>query len=278
MKNLFSFLFLLIATFQYTLAQSNDEKHPFLTNKYRIYAGVFLPAKTINIGADGSSPNDEINFEDSFQLNDNEPTLFLKFDWKFAKMWIVSGEYFSVKNAHTLSLEKDIEWEDIVFEKGSSVRGGFGINMFRTFVGRIISTGDKHEFGGGLGAHLMNTNAFIEGHLNISDSDDNEIIKFEKRRVSATIPLPNIGLWYYFAPSKKWLLTARVDWFGISVGEYSGILWNVAPSVNYQIFKNIGIGLDYRFFKLKAKVNKTDWNGNFNMTFQGPLFTINASF
>lgn len=64
----------------------------------------------------------------------------------------------------------------------------------------------------------------------------------------------NIGFWYFYAPNSKWGLFYKLDWFGITVG------------------------VGYRYFKFTAKVNKTNWNGRFDMTFQGPLFSISDNF
>jgi len=275
MRNVFILFFLLIASsFQLVFSQE-EEKHSILTDRFQFDIGIFIPSKTVKIGADGSSPGDKIDFGESFQFNDNEATLFLNFDWRFSKKWNLSAEYFSVINAHKLELEEDIIWEDITFEKGTFVRGGFGFNVYRIFIGRIFSQGLKHEFGGGLGVHALNTSAFIEGEVKIEGTDN---FKFERKRVSALIPLPNIGLWYYFAPTPKWAFIVRGDWFGITINEYSGGLLNIAPGIKYQVFKNIGLGIDYRYFNVYANINKDSWKGKFDMSYQGPLFTINANF
>ena len=101
---------------------------------------------------------------------------------------------------------------------------------------------------------------------------------FERRSVSAVAPLPNIGVWYFYAPNTKWMYTARVDWFGITVGDYSGNMWNLAPGVNYQFHKNIGVGLQYRYFNAMLKIDKPDWDGRVSLIYHGPLLSVNANF
>ena len=254
------------------------EKHPILEDKFYIEAGIFIPQKNIQLGANGSSDNDEVDFGETFDLNDNEITPFFNAEWRWNKKWRLAVEYFGVNNGSSATLQDDIKWEDITFKKGSFVRGGIEFNLVRVFVGRVISSGPKHSLGGGLGIHAINIGAFIEGEGEL-ETDDGEIVrKFEKKRVSALIPLPNIGGWYHWAPNEKWAFVARVDWFGITIDKYSGGLWNVAPGVKYQIIKNLGVGLDYRFFFLNARVNETNWDGKFEMDFQGPLLTIHANF
>ncbi len=255
-------------------SQEDSEKHPILTDKFQADAGLFFPSKNVKIGVDGSVKNADIDFGKDLDLNERETTLFLNFDWRFSKKWKLGVEYFSIRTANKAELKEDIVFGDITFDKGTNIRGGFGIDMYRVFVGRSFSRGLKHEFGAGLGIHGLQTSAFVEGDVLTSKGD----LEFERRSVSALIPLPNLGAWYYYTPNTKWALTARLDWFGITVGEYSGSLWNIAPGVKYQIFKNFGVGVDYRYFIVKADVNKSNWNGNFNMTFQGPLFVVHASF
>ncbi len=274
MKVLLSILLITFLSFNSLFSQNNDDKHPILKDKFTGNIGVYVPSKKVSFGLDGSSPNDIINFSDSFNLNDNEVTPFFNFAWRFSEKWKLGVEYFGIKNANKLELEEDIVFDNITFKKGSNIRGGFGVNMYRIFVGRSFSRGLKHEFGAGLGIHALNTSAFIEGDVQSTEGD----VSFERRAVSALIPLPNIGIWYYYAPTNKLALVARLDWFGITVGDYSGGLWNVAPGIKYQLFKNVGIGVDYRYFLFRASVNKTDWKGEFNMTFQGPLFAINVNF
>jgi len=276
MKNQAILSFIAILYSGFLFSQEVSEKHPILTDRFQAEAGLFFPSKSIRIGADGSSENNEIDFDDSFKLNDSETTLFLNFEWRFSKnrKWKVGVEYFAIKNANKAELKEDIEFDNITFKEGTNIRGGFGINMYRIYFGRSFSRGLKHEFGAGLGVHALNTTAFIEGDVLTSEGD----LNFERRAVSALVPLPNIGLWYYYTPTTKLALVARVDWFGITIGDYSGGLWNVAPGIKYQIFKNVGLGIDYRYFIVNANVNKSDWNGSFDMTFNGPLFVVHANF
>ncbi len=274
MKKHYLLTLILILSGSNLFSQEETKKHSILTDKFQFEVGLFIPSKSIKIGADGSSPNNIIDFDETFKLNDNETTIFFKFDWYFSKKWKLSVETFNIKNANKAVLDQDIVFDEITFEQGSNIRGGFGVNMYRIFFGRAFSRGLKHEFGAGLGVHAMNTSAFIEGDVFTSEGD----LEFERKSVSALVPLPNLGIWYYFAPTEKWAFIARLDWFGISIGDYSGSLWDVAPGVKYQIFRNVGIGVDYRYFFLKASVNKSDWSGEFNIAFEGPLFSINASF
>ena len=69
--------------FEFVFSQEED-KNLILTNKFHIDAGAFFPSKTVKIGANASSPDDNIDLSESFDFNDNEITPYFKFDWRFA--------------------------------------------------------------------------------------------------------------------------------------------------------------------------------------------------
>ncbi len=270
---------LLISGFCYS--QNTDAKNSILTDKFLVSAGIFNPLKEVKVSAEGSLPsteftNNDLDFDEGFNLNDFETTLTFNFMWRFSKSdkWSLRAEYFNISNTENAILTEDVEWNNLIFKEGSSVKGGFGIALYKIFFGRTISRGDKHELGVGLGVHLLDVNAFVEGNAQINEDE----FDFTKSEVSIVAPLPNIGFWYFYAPTEKWSLTARLDWFGLQIGDVGGSLWNLSPGVNYNVFKNIGLGLSYKFFSVDVDVDKDEWNGNFNMTFSGPAFTINGYF
>ncbi|MGI9531825.1 hypothetical protein [Lutimonas sp.] len=255
------------------LEAQEEESNPLLTDKFYVEAGVFIPQKDVKFGADGDLGED-IDFGRTFDFNDNQATFFFNGEWRWNKKWRLTGEYFAVNNASRVTLDRDIVLDNITFEEGTFVRGGVEFALFRVFVGRTISTGPKHSLGAGLGVHMVNIGAFLEGEVR-TDQGDKE---FRAPRTSFLIPLPNLGAWYHWAPTPKWAVSTRLDYFGISIDKYSGGLWNIAPGLKYQIIQNFGVGLDYRFFFLNAKVSDDLWQGEFDMNFSGPLVTLHGNF
>tara|TARA_R110000787_G_scaffold60220_9_gene136588 strand:- start:1045 stop:1935 length:891 start_codon:yes stop_codon:yes gene_type:complete len=255
-------------------------QHPLLSNRFTFYVGLYNSTKEVKVGVNGASDNELINFSEKADFNDNETTLFLNFNWRFARMWSLTAEYFSVKNGLSRTIDEEFKWNDQIYKGGAGVSLGLNVNLFRVLIGRTITKGLKHELGAGLGAHVLDVKTFIEGYAYINNDDTGEgaATSFERSSVNVVAPLPNIGAWYFYAPHPKWMLTARVDWFALSVGEYSGGLWDLGAGVNYQFHKNIGVGLNYRYFDFTAKVDKTNWDGEFSLIFQGPLLTVNANF
>ncbi len=262
------------------LNKSVEVKHPLLSDNFTFYVGAYSSFKEIKVGANGTADNNLIDFSDRFDFNNNEITLFLNFNWRFSRMWSLSSEYFSIKNGISKQLSDQIIWDDYVFDTGVDVKVGFNMQMYRVMIGRTISKGNKHELGIGLGVHALDIETYIEGNAYLSENTtgNNIDVAFERRAVNALAPLPNVGAWYFYAPNTKWMFTTRVDWFGITVGNYSGSMWNLAAGANYQFHKHFGLGLKYRYFDFVSTIDQERWQGKFALNFHGPLLTVNANF
>jgi len=254
----------------------NITKHSILTDKFYIEAGAFFPFKDFKIRANGEVPEEEIDFDQTFGLSDTQITYFLNFEWRWNNKWRLTAETFGISSSEEAFLDEDLVFDDITFREGSNAKAGIDFSLYRVFVGRTISSGQKHSLGAGLGVHLMDIGAYVQGEI----KSDNEDIdgEFGRSNVGVTLPLPNIGAWYHWAPNEKWAFIARVDWFGISIDQFSGGLWDIAPGVRYQFTKSFGLGLDYRAFILDAEVDGFGWKGALNMGFSGPAITLHGNF
>lgn len=278
MKSKLSILVFLV-TFSSLFAQSDGDKNPILTDRMFIKPGWYFPSQDIKLGVDGSVDGDryeDLDLDETFKLNRGEDSFNLDFIWRFSKnkFWSVSGEYFKVGDKKTVTLDEEVEWDDVVYPIGGEVTASYRVALYRIFFGRVISTGQKHELGGGLGIHGLNIKGTIEGNGFVGD----ESVGFERREVKGFLPLPNIGLYYIWTPSSKWALSAKLDWFGIELDNISGGLWNVSPGVTFQIIENLGINANYQFLNFNANVDSNSWNGGFDLSFSGPALRIIGNF
>ena len=268
-------------TFTSLFAQNDDDKNPILTENFIIEAGWFFPSENIDLGVSGSTDLDledfeNIDFDETLGLSGGQNTFNLHFKWRFSKtnLWSLSGEYFRIATEETVTLDEEIEWEDVTYPVGGEATLGYSLALYRIFFGRVISRGQKHELGAGLGIHGVNTKAFAEGNAFINDQSAG----FQRQEESIFIPLPNVGASYIWAPSKRWSFLVRVDWFGIKIDNISGGLWNTSPVVTYLISNTLGISASYQYINFNADIDQDNWQGGFDLTFRGPTLRIVAHF
>lgn len=276
MRNLIQIIILMLFSTLLTspvTAQTTEEYHPFLTDKFNLQLGIFWPNKDYTFRVDGTVPGEEIDFDEELGINDYEATASLNFRWRFGEKWSLWGQYWSTSESLKGELEEDIEWGDVIFKEGTFAKANVGTKIARAFFGRTFSAGPRHEFGAGAGLHWMELDSFIEGEIILED----ETTGFHKASVKAEIPLPNIGVWYMYSWSPKWVFQTRIDWLSASIGDYSGSLWNAQAGVHWQALNNLGVGLYYNNFRVDVDIDTSHWHGAVEATQQGPYLALTAS-
>ena len=95
--------------------------------------------------------------------------------------------------------------------------------------------------------------------------------------MDAAFPLPNLGAWYMYSWSPRWLFSARIDWLSVTFGDYSGGLTDTQVGVNYQISDTFGVGLSYNRFGFDVDAKGSDINGRIETGQAGPRLTLTGS-
>jgi hypothetical protein len=260
--------------------QGVEPIHPYLGNKFYAAVGLFLPDQNMRLGLESSvditipdpepAPNETIDFDETFGFSDSDETFSAEIGWRFGKKWQLRGQYFRVGSDTRVSLEEDVEWGGVVFNEGTFVGAGNDYQVTRLFFGRTFRSSERSELGLGIGAHILDISAYINGNATIDGVD----VGYKQERASVSQPLPNFGAWYMHAFSDKWAATFRLDWLSASVGDYDGRIINSALSVGYAVTDNFGIGLAYNFFELDVKVDDSDWTGSIMSRFDGPYISL----
>jgi len=254
------------------LAQDSDW-HPALSDTFTASLGSMWSDDSFRIEANVTgTPGDDIDFGDSLGVSKNSTFFNGQLRWKFghSKRWSLGGQYFSNNATGNAILSEDLEWDGDTYLAGTYAGAGVKMTVTRLFLGYSFIKNDRNDFGAGIGIHNLNISSYIEGEVLVQD--DSSIVK--RQEVSASQILPNIGAWYNFALSKRWLLHGRVDWISANIGDYDGTLWNATAGVNFQAWRHVGFDLAWQYFNLNAGVNSSSWNGRVDLTYSGPVLAV----
>ena len=258
-----------------THAHGQTDVHPYLTDKFVIYAGGFFPKLNFVAQIDGSigGENIAIDFEEEFNLPTSDEIFNGELNWRYHENWSLRTQYFNGGRNNTATLERDIEWGDEVFPIGTSATATTDMEIIRLFFGRKLESRDNVDGGIGLGVHHLNVGAAIQGTIII----DGTPFTGQKRRVAESAILPNIGAWYSVSWHEDWAFTSRIDWLEASIGDVRGSIINLSAGFNYQMFSNFGVGLSYQDFTLRLRLNEDFWRGRLKLSYRGAFayFTVN---
>ena len=99
-----------------------------------------------------------------------------------------------------------------------------------------------------------------------------------------TLPLPVLSLRGEVKLSRKFCLQGSADAFYLKLDGFSGSLIDVQFGVEYQLTRNVGLGLAYNFFDLDVEAGEDsdypgiDFDGAVNMKTTGLLLYGKFSF
>ncbi len=251
-------------------AQESDisnNYHPFLSDNFYIGLGAYRPDQTRRLGgqvegAGGSLDNTE-----------SQSTGIFNFRWRFTKNWHFQTTYWRTDSEAGAILTEDFEFEDTVFEAGSFINSGIETSIARLFWGRSFFRKPNHDWGVGAGIHWIEIDAFVEGQI-VTTPPIPGTGPIRREQATAAVPLPNLGIWYIYSWSPKWVLVTRLDWLEVTVDEFSGSMYDASVGLNYQMSDHFGIGLAVNAFRLDIEVDTGEWRGGLLNEQVGPRLNI----
>ncbi len=251
-----------------------QEQHPLLNSKYWAKAGVYFASRSSGLSASGTFNGETVShdWEKSTGLDDTSDLFAVEFGWQFAEKWDFALQHWRSSRSNRRELSDSIEWEDITYEVGAVVDTHMGLEITRLFFSRRFWDKGPHDLRIGAGLHLINAGVSISGEATLDDMSTS----FEESVVSAKFPFPDIGVWYRYSISDRWLLHTRVDWLSASTSDYAGGIWNVAAGIDYSLTKHLGLGLAYQFFELSGTVKEDTWRGELTSTFAGFMLSVDG--
>jgi len=246
---------------------SSSEYHPFLSDKFNIGVGVFRPTQDREIGIDTNMPG----LSDTLNVSNSSSVGILNFRWRFTENWSFQTTYWNTESENGETLDEDFEFHDKVFLAGSFVNSGFDTEVARLFWGRSFFRKPNIDWGVGAGLHWLTVDIFVEGQVLATPGPGRE---FRHTSASAAVPLPNLGIWYMYSWSPKWVVLTRFDWLEVSFEEFSGSMYDASVGVNYQISDHFGVGLAVNAFKLDVQVDQGNWDGGIETNQYGPRLNL----
>ena len=251
------------------------ERHALFSKGWSVDVGVFNPDREFNLRVNGSLnlENLPIDFDERFNIGTTGDLFAAELSWRFNNRWTLLAQYFEATDKASATLDRDVEWADLVFGANTGVSAGTNFALYRTFIGRKLDTPERHDVGFGGGLHQLDVGAFIQGTVVV-----NGIPASRRESVGTSAILPNVGAWYWYSISPRWIFKSRLDVLSARVGKYNGLLLNASLGVNFQAFEHAGIGIAYNYFELDVAIDESNWHGDIETRYNGIFLYLSAYF
>ena len=255
-------------------AQQDDPAQKLIDARFDVDIGMFLPDKkrAFRVNGAAGSANIDIDVDEELKFKSSEETFAVEIGWQFGERWQVEGQYFSVADGRTATLTEDVEWEDVVYQAGSSVSTATSFKVIRLFLSRNFTTAPHHNLGIGIGVNQMRIQVSIAGQALIQGGST----EFLNERARTQAPMPDIGVWYNRRLSPRWVFSTRLDWLKASIDPYDGSIVNAAVGLDFAFNEHGALAMNYNLFDLNVGIRDSGWCGEAQIRFHGPYVSIKA--
>jgi hypothetical protein len=269
-------LLLVLATAFPLAAPARDAEAPnLLDDRFYLALGSYIVDSDTEVRLDGrSGPGSSVDWERTFGGGD--VTRFrVDGQWRFADRHKARFMWFSTSRDATRTLEEDIDWGDETFPLDARVNGEFSFDVYELAYEYALLRRETYEVSASIGLHYTSLELTMSARAQNSGGTLTADIS-ETGSVGA--PLPVIGLRGQWAlPYDLWI-DAGAQYFALSIDEYDGSLTDLRATVTWQPKTWLGIGLGYNRFNVDVDVDKSDFRGSLDWTYQGPMLFYSASF
>ena len=232
----------------------------FNTSFSQSFPGSPIPPGTI-------SPESDLNFDDSLGV------ARLGGHWRFADRHRLFFGYYNLNRDSTATLARNIGPISIpaagindTILAGSNVTGKTNWDVYIIGYGYSFYKTETAEITGKIGLDVANISAKLSGTLNLAGGG---VASAAGSSSDVTAPLPVLGISGEWAFAPQWKLIGSIGGFKAKISNVDGTIVDGTIAVDYRLFRNFGVGVGYSWLKLKADVNKSDFNGSLNWKTDG---------
>jgi len=247
-----------------------------LTDPFQFSLGTFILASDTKVRIDGKTGlGTDFDWEQAFGAGD--ATRF-RIDgyWRFADRHKVRMLWFNNSTAGSKTLERDIEFEDVIYPASVKVRGEFNFDIYELAYEYAFLRRDSYEITGTIGVHYTDLSLAVKGQARIEGQEP--VSGSIRRSASVGAPLPVVGLRGLWDVSHDLWIDASVQYFALSIDEYDGSVLDYKLALMWQPKKWVGLGAGYNAFAVDLDIDTGDFNGSLDWTYKGPMIFYSVAF
>ena len=237
--------------------EEKAEKAP-LQDKLMIRGGwAYVFGATANVAVGGPVLGVGTNVDFTQTLGGRTSTDALRIDslYRFNERHAIGFSWYRVGLSGNKALTQTIDVADNTIAANATTQTSLSFNTYRLIYDYSFYRSDKAELGVSPGLYMMKTtfNLAAQGTIN-GIAGDTKVI-----RENLTVPLPSIGLIANYNITPKFKFESRYDFFYLSMGSYSGSMFELYTGLEYRLIQHFALGAAYD--RLQAGLRGDGHNG-----------------
>ena len=238
-----------------------------------------LRASDGNLNGNANTTYQKVDFDQDFGTNSTVNVIRAGVLWRWTPRHHLRFEYFHNRVTGTRTLDKNIEWGDYTFLANASVGAKNTFDVYELSYEYAFLRAPTYEIAAAVGMHFLNQKLQINGDATITQPDGTvSSASYQSKTSNLPAPLPVIGLRGGWAFAPHWYFDSAAQVFKVKVGDYDGTWWDLRAGVTWMYNRHYGFTAGYEKFQTHINVNKPSFNGSLNLSYQGLLANVVATF
>jgi hypothetical protein len=244
-------------------AQSEDRE------RASVYVGTFITNRNTSaqVNSDSGSAGSDVDLEDDLGLKASTSV-----GRAGGYVWLsrrnrIDLSYFDLSRSASRKIDKTINFDDKTFTVNTTVSTENHLTITKLDYTFAFLTRETWFVGFNAGLYVAKTG------LSLSEPTHGT---YDSQGLTA--PLPVIGFRGDYAFSDKWTLRGNLQWFGITVDNFSGHLTDTYVGVDRSFGKRFAVGLAYDTVKMNVAATKPNFKGSLDWAYNGWLLYFKTDF
>ena len=248
----FGMLFILAQFSQPALAEVNDSKDlPWERFSFRLGGYIADLNSELRIGSDTSGLGVSVDVEDALGMESSMSVFRADALYRFghSRRHQVNFTYYDFRRDATQKIGSEIEWGDHTYPIGTTVDSFLDIRVFRSSYSYAFFQDDRFRISGSFGLYVMPIDMGIRANGIGAEEED------------ITVPLPVFGIKGDYALTPKLFLKHSFEAFYLEYENFKGSIVAANIDLEYNVWKNVGLGIGVDTFRLKIEAEGEDYPG-----------------
>ncbi|MDX2511994.1 MAG: hypothetical protein QNK25_08110 [Desulfobacterales bacterium] len=267
MKTIWTCLVVLAMLVSTSAWASEETFNSVLNQHFGVYGGAQLYQADGEFSStkDGR-PKTTVDLDD-LGLDEDEITPVFGAFVNFGKRWTLRFDYYGYHEDAKKTAEFDFDFDDEIVTAGARLDTSLDLDVYVVNLAYNLYATERAKFGVGLGAHIADIDLKIASQITLGGG----AIFEQEDSLNYTAPLPNIYVGGAYAFTDKCLFRYSGGWMSLSYGDYDGDLITGTAVLEYWPFQHAGLGIGYRYVKVKVDYDPGHKKENYDVELPGPV-------
>jgi hypothetical protein len=234
---------------------------------FSVRLGGYIQNFDTQVRADGqTAAGTEIDLDRDLGIDEDTTIGYAGVSWRPWEQHEFGLTYYTTDGDATRALQRDIVFEDTVYEASAIVRSNVQVDTYEAYYTWWAASHETWALGPRVG--LIWYRVDMELSMEV-DANGNQVGGAISNDASADLPTLTIGGAWRWTPAEDWRVYAEAGYFAAKIGDVDADVTAGKIGVEWFPWENWGVSLDYVSSTVRLDVDTSGYNGDLDFNESG---------